>query len=1712
MDDSAKASLDSCDDYLLAMKRVQQQFQSKHTVHVEIMSPRDRHRQTVSQSQGMTDGVTGNWSSVQQATRISTVASLVPDEIIYKHSDLSVRTYETALMFIDVSGYTELCESYTKPGRGGPSRLTEVLNSYIGAMVQEILMHNGDVLKFSGDAFLSMWKKTPSLSMQDVVHTAIDCGLIIQKNYGTFVTDVGVVLKVKVAISAGLSHFSIIGGGNTSQSHYVIVGPPVWDVKMAEYMSTAGDVLTSASAWIYVNEAEYCTQPCGDGRHTKVIGVGATWKRVESVPPTIGENQRVRPAVVSALRSSWWPALRRFMVTPVLRAVDNDEPMDFLTEIRRVVVVFLNIITKTVTEDVLIELVDAAYKKVCSVTSASGGLVNKVSMFDKDMMFLVVFGLRGLKQEDEAQMALQCAHQLKETLVEDNIISISIGVTSGTTYCGVVGHNLRREYTVIGPAVNKAARLMMAFPMRVTCDKETFLRSKLDQEHFRMMEPKVLKGIAKPGPIYEFNKIGWSERPGQCRHPILGRSDELRKYTLTLQIALNEHDKTFTRYKDHKFGFAIIGPTFVGKTRFMEECINITPSDVQTDMFMLSEKDEGQFYVFRKIMARAFIATDGYGRSDRERVEKIIRYSIDVCSLTPVQLYALNTIFDIRFPLPENFVYTGDILNNFSVKNLLQEIFKTNFSRLWVVALKEAQYMDDQSWRMMLILLEIKVIFLLMTLTDTEKLSPVAGKCLENYMIVKQHLTGIDRWYHAALACQLLDVQAIPADLEKVVESASGGMPGWIQNFVISLVQRGVLSVVTVSRSEAIESGAVIPSPALLQRPGQDLNSSLDPSGKRQSHQSTYSAMITASMASVHMLSKQDSQFRVTARDAVQMAVLCEGYSFDDMTADMTMDAVILKTYDSLTPFEKMILKCGSVLGDVFSRRMLLHLLQSDSPRKVAQAVEKLFLIRVLECEGGDFTRDTSLVLVHPAPALPEVTPPFCACLGIRQAPNCRDLPLYAFCGYMKFRHSLFRTTTYELLTENQKTEMHARALLFLERYTRRCMSCGMGCFTKLLGKRNDDGLIPESEDVKRTKQQIRDLSAETRMAGEEEHTYSHYEQHGVPELAAMTEGTSIYTNLSSYDLYDAEARRNYNVSLLRSAKDKHRVRSFSSLVIAACECLSILTSVYSQMIDHCRGAGEYEKLYEAFMEYADVSIINLNIPQAVRLLFEVEVFVKSDKIRHKKCKSSWMKDFRLANVYTLRGVCMLESGDLNEAKKQLLHAMKLYYDPFPTSKHAVRLRNMTASMKQLMGLYVVPHFYVGIDRGIVGYFYEDISRTLSLLYRLFSETKELGNASLAAKLSLSYALRTNSNFRVLCIAYGNMITTYRQNHRFSLCVKLEKRVSELCHRKSGQLDVFEVHAVCYLYTSIFLFYVEHGKKEESLDFGLSVMHMMSSLTDLTTRQMLILWMLKLLLSDLRIHDMVSIMREFFYMNDHYDLSSETWYYYYSMVIMLDTGYCVESYFTCERFYIKKGDAILRSKTPEAAWNFFVCMWLVTTRIGAWERAIMWEEKIRQILSMKFEKHEFNIMILVRLVEGLLITLVKEMDNRNIKKIFLLDKAVKGIFRDMHATCRHTPMYLPRYYLLYAYFHYVKGNKVQGYNLLNQAMELSKQLPHGTLLIWTEHTRNHWRGTLNPRYEDYWADHIEPDNLLDYRDFDGQKSTIVPYTLPLPRDLEDTTP
>lgn len=50
----------------------------------------------------------------------------------------------------------------------------------------------------------------------------------------------------------------------------------------------------------------------------------------------------------------------------------------------------------------------------------------------------------------------------------------------------------------------------------------------------------------------------WPNRLSNCRHPLLGRSEELHKYRATLQNALQQQHQAFTRYRDHQYGIAFI--------------------------------------------------------------------------------------------------------------------------------------------------------------------------------------------------------------------------------------------------------------------------------------------------------------------------------------------------------------------------------------------------------------------------------------------------------------------------------------------------------------------------------------------------------------------------------------------------------------------------------------------------------------------------------------------------------------------------------------------------------------------------------------------------------------------------------------------------------------------------------------------------------------------------------------------------------------------------------------------------------------------------------------------------------------------------------------------------------------------------------------------------------------------------------------------------
>lgn len=147
--------------------------------------------------------------------------------------------------------------------------MSQVVNFYIGTMVQEILSHGGDVIKYSGDAYIAFFKVTSEQSYQEVVNNTLDTAVLIQKNCRNYRTEVGVFFNVKIAIAVGLVHFSAIG--NENFSHYVLVGEPLWKVKSLEKVTKPGEILITTQTWNHAQKDLYSLEFQPDRRCYKLV-------------------------------------------------------------------------------------------------------------------------------------------------------------------------------------------------------------------------------------------------------------------------------------------------------------------------------------------------------------------------------------------------------------------------------------------------------------------------------------------------------------------------------------------------------------------------------------------------------------------------------------------------------------------------------------------------------------------------------------------------------------------------------------------------------------------------------------------------------------------------------------------------------------------------------------------------------------------------------------------------------------------------------------------------------------------------------------------------------------------------------------------------------------------------------------------------------------------------------------------------------------------------------------------------------------------------------------------------------------------------------------------------------------------------------------------------------------------------------------------------
>ncbi|MEI9895433.1 MAG: adenylate/guanylate cyclase domain-containing protein [Chthoniobacter sp.] len=174
------------------------------------------------------------------------LATYVPRRILRGFADSSggqfaphVDRFPAAILFADISGFTDLSERLGSKGPAGTEELSAIINACFGSMLGPVSRSGGDVLMMAGDALVVAWDALPDGSLREPLLKAMQCAREIQQS--STKTE-GVTLSVRIGIGAGLVEAFFVGGIEGALGDDA-VGDPFRQMGLAQGQARPGDVV-----------------------------------------------------------------------------------------------------------------------------------------------------------------------------------------------------------------------------------------------------------------------------------------------------------------------------------------------------------------------------------------------------------------------------------------------------------------------------------------------------------------------------------------------------------------------------------------------------------------------------------------------------------------------------------------------------------------------------------------------------------------------------------------------------------------------------------------------------------------------------------------------------------------------------------------------------------------------------------------------------------------------------------------------------------------------------------------------------------------------------------------------------------------------------------------------------------------------------------------------------------------------------------------------------------------------------------------------------------------------------------------------------------------------------------------------------------------------------------------------------------------------------
>lgn len=671
--------------------------------------------------------------------------------------------FQASVLMADISGFTAFAERARARADRGAEQVQEVLNACFGRVADLVEACGGDVLAFPGDAVLGLWS-ADGLTLREATAGAAACAAaIVREVDGSKGLD-DFTLRLKVAVGAGTVWRSLVGGVD-GQWQALVGGPALAQLEAALHRARPGEARASPSA-------------------AALLDLPANGPIPPSVPRPIEDLRCVHELPETA------EALLRRLIPRTVQARIRAGQHDWLAEFRRVSVMFVRL-TQLADPLTTPQHLQAVTRALQTAVFGYGGLVVQFVVDEKGPVLLAAWGVSHHAHEDDASRALSAGIAIEAALYELDARG-AIGVATGRVWTGRRGGPTRSEFAMIGDVVNLAARLMQASESTTLCDEAT-VRECGAARRFEQMGSIPLKG--RPAAI-AFHPLE-IERPEASPAPrgvpeLFGRELELRLIGEVLDRLR----------RDGVGGVVVVtGDAGVGKSHLIGKMLERARAfGLETDVIRGSAVGLGGAYADAREALLSWTGTAPASEAARLDGLRALLGPVDLERLAPLLADALG------LPYEDNELTSGlgpKGRAEATLRAIVQAYRTARQDQPAVLVLEDAHWLNSSVWSLA-VELGRQVERLLIVIASRPVIDGTGSELRDAPGACHIELDLLDEQATSQLVCQRLGVDAVPAEVVRLVHDRSDGHPFFAEELAYALRDRGL---VELKRRECVLAG-----------------------------------------------------------------------------------------------------------------------------------------------------------------------------------------------------------------------------------------------------------------------------------------------------------------------------------------------------------------------------------------------------------------------------------------------------------------------------------------------------------------------------------------------------------------------------------------------------------------------------------------------------------------------------------------------------------------------------------------------------------------------------------------------------------------------------------------------------------------------------------------------------------------------------------------